>query len=147
VQLPLDWLATEEIAVDGCDGPLDYLAPEPLRADRANRERGQPRYYSVLVDEIHFSPLSDAERSVRLTYYARLNLSDAQPTNWLLTHHPDIYIYGALVLSAPLLYQDERVPMWQSIYAPKFDALKTNDRIAKAGSQSKPLRMRARNLG
>ena len=147
VQLPAGWMAFEEIAVDGCDWPITYLPPEPLREDRAKRARGYPRHYTVITDEIHFSPVSDAERRVTITYYSRLKLTDEAPTNWLLTNHPDLYIYGALVLSAPLLYQDERVPMWQSIYVPRFDSLKTQDRIAKAGSQSKPLRMRSRNLG
>jgi hypothetical protein len=147
VQLPAGWMAFEEIAADGCDWPVEYMPPEPMRDDRRMRAKGAPRHYTVVGDEIQFSPVSDADRQVTITYYSRLKLTDGEPSNWLLTNHPDIYIYGALVLSAPLLYQDERVPMWQSLYLPKLDSLKTQDRIAKAGSQSKPLRMRSRNLG
>lgn len=35
--------------------------------------------------------------------------------NWLLTAHPDIYYYGALVESAPYLHDDERLPMWEAL--------------------------------
>lgn len=151
VELPIDWLEAEEIALESGDGrPLDYVPPEQLRAIRANGGTGGvPRYYAQVAQELHFAPGSDADTRVIMTYYARLALSDAEgfTTNWLLEKHPDLYLYGALVLSAPLLYQDERVPMWKSVYEPRLESLKISDARAKAGSRSRPLRMQSRNLG
>jgi hypothetical protein len=40
-------------------------------------------------------------------------LAAGNPTNWLLQNHPDIYLYGALVESAPFLKDDERIPVWK----------------------------------
>lgn len=36
--------------------------------------------------------------------------------NWLLTAHPDIYLYGTLVESAPYLRDEERLPVWEQRY-------------------------------
>lgn len=36
--------------------------------------------------------------------------------NWLLTAHPDIYLYGTLVELAPYLKDDARVPVWEQRY-------------------------------
>jgi hypothetical protein len=35
-------------------------------------------------------------------------------TNWLLTQHPDLYLYAALVESAPYLKDDERIALWRA---------------------------------
>jgi predicted transcriptional regulator len=35
-------------------------------------------------------------------------------TNWLLTEHPDVYLYAALVESAPYLGDDARLTLWRS---------------------------------
>ena len=79
VQLPAGWMAFEEIASDCVDQPIEYLPPERLREDRANRAKGAPRYYTIVTDEIQFSPVSDAERTITITYYARLKLSEDDP--------------------------------------------------------------------
>lgn len=36
--------------------------------------------------------------------------------NWLLTAHPDVYLYGTLVESAPYLKDDARVAVWEQRY-------------------------------
>ena len=43
-------------------------------------------------------------------------LGGAVTTNWLLTAHPDIYLYGTLLESAPYLKDDARVVVWQTEY-------------------------------
>lgn len=39
-------------------------------------------------------------------------LSITNPTNWLLTNYPAIYLYAALEQSAPYLKDDQRLPIW-----------------------------------
>ena len=46
-------------------------------------------------------------------------LSDADPTNWVLSDYPNLYLYGSLLHSAPFLKDDMRLGMWQG----KFDQL------------------------
>jgi len=49
-------------------------------------------------------------------------LSTTDP-NWLLTTHPDIYLYGALVEGAPHLRDDERVVMWESLLQQRIEEM------------------------
>lgn len=44
------------------------------------------------------------------------SLSGSNTTNWLLTAHPDVYLYGALVESQPYLMNDVRIPVWTQIF-------------------------------
>jgi hypothetical protein len=41
------------------------------------------------------------------------SLSDASPTNWLLTNHPDAYLFAALVEAGPYLADDKLLTIWE----------------------------------
>ena len=43
-------------------------------------------------------------------------LSTSNPSNGLLTRHPDLYLYAALAESAPFYQHDERLPLWEQRY-------------------------------
>lgn len=60
-------------------------------------ETGCPRFWSLDGDKIVLDrPLSTAE-SFRFRYQERFALSNANPTNWLLSNHPDVYLAASLV--------------------------------------------------
>ena len=50
-------------------------------------------------------------------------LTDLAPTNWLLTKHPDVYLYGALLESAPYTKEDERINVWGAGLTTVIDGL------------------------
>jgi hypothetical protein len=54
--------------------------------------------------------------------------------NWLLTAHPDIYLWGTLSASAPYIGNDARLATWQTLYAQAVLAARTIDRQRKVGS-------------
>ena len=59
------------------------------------------------------APTPDGTYPVKFEYVATVpSLTTAAPTNWLLTKHPDVYLYGSLKASAPYLRDDPRVQMW-----------------------------------
>lgn len=43
-------------------------------------------------------------------------LSDGNTSNWLLTNHPDVYLYGALLEAQPYLMDDARIATWAQIF-------------------------------
>jgi hypothetical protein len=60
---------------------------------------GRPRYWSIDGTNIDFDcPLSGAY-PFRFRARTRFALSDAAPTNWLLTNHPDVYLAATLLWS------------------------------------------------
>lgn len=55
-----------------------------------------PGYYAISGSDMIFGPTPDADYDIVYTYYASIPaLSDAEPTNWLLDAHPDLYMAGA----------------------------------------------------
>lgn len=77
---------------------------------------GQPACWAIDGGNIAFERPADQAYSMTLRMLKAFALSDAQPTNWLLTNHPDLYLYGALIESAPYLRDDSRTTVWQSLF-------------------------------
>lgn len=77
----------------GRDTDVKYRTPEqmPLRNLTAI-----PLFFSVTT-QLEFDSTPDQAYTVEMQYIKKLSpLSDANPTNVILTDHPDVYLYGAL---------------------------------------------------
>jgi hypothetical protein len=105
---------------------------------------GVPKYYSIVGNQLEFLPVPGDSYTAEMVYYAKLTpLSNTNPTNWLLTKHPDIYLYGALIQTAPYLKDDERVGTWANLYERGLgDVAVSAERAMFAGSTIK-IRTRA----
>ena len=145
VSLPSDFLEAENISLSSTTPPgaLSVVTPEILdRKYPENYVTGQPRVYTVLGDKVLFGPTPDAVYTVSLDYYQRFAALSVTPTNWLLTNHPNIYLFAALAEGAPYLMEDERAPLWESKYQADVQKLQQMDDAAlRSGSA-----MRVRTL-
>jgi len=93
---------------------LSYITPEIMYRIRAGSTSGKPNSYTIVGDNILFGPTPDGAYDYSMTYYKAFDaLSDAAPTNWLITNAPDLYLYGALLQAEPFLMNDERVALWE----------------------------------
>jgi len=57
-----------------------------------------------------------AEAKLQRKFVDVTTLTTQNTTNWLLTSHPDIYLYGALVEATPYIKDDPRIPIWVENY-------------------------------
>lgn len=139
--LPDDWLQT--ISLRHSDGTeIRQVGVTEMAELKATARSGKPAYYRVEAGRLEVYPTPNAGYDVDLVYYARIEaLSDAASTNWLLTNHPDILLYGSLLQSAPYLNDDQRVSVWGSLYAAALQSVQLD---SEAAQFSGPLRMRVR---
>ena len=72
----------------------------------------QPRYFTVFGDEIEIAPTPDAAYTIEMVYRKNIPPLAANDTNWLLVLAPDLYLYGALLESAPYIKEDGRIQIW-----------------------------------
>jgi|TARA_R110000751_G_scaffold179783_1_gene286142 hypothetical protein len=78
----------------------------------------RPVLYSIVGDSFKFRPTPNEAYSLELDYWAKFTpLSDAAPSNWILTNNPDAYLFGSLLAAAPFLGEDARMGMWQQGYS------------------------------
>jgi len=103
---------------DSARGAIEITTPERLAEKKSDLgPSGIPRYAAVMSDgtELGFAPVPNDSFTAKIVYIAGLTLlADDSDTNWILDSHPDLYLYGALVESAPFLRDDERIAVWKA---------------------------------
>jgi len=148
-QRPTDWLETIRLWVTGSGTTNLQLSSMATMADRreaAEDAGGAPKYYAHVEDDIELYPSPDDTYTLGILYYQKIPaLSDSNTTNWLLTNHPDVYFYGALLHSAPYLQEDARITVWAQLYSAAVANLNAeSDRAKMSGSG---LKLKIRGLG
>jgi len=117
VALPADfygikaiWLDTDPKAV------LEPLSLQELRMHWASSQTGVPRNYAVQADAtLALGPAPDSAYDLELVYWTKIPaLSDSQTSNWLLTGHPDIYLFGCLVEAEQFMVNPDSTVSWKA---------------------------------
>lgn len=143
--LPADWLETIRITMDGSPiRVLTQISLDDLTRYRTavNDTTDAPIYFAHNGTDIELFPTPSTSYTGEITYYAKITaLSADGDTNWLLTNHPDLYLYGALVHTAPYLKDDARIAVWAGLLAQSMTEIEDESNAARFGS---PLRMRMR---
>jgi len=119
-------------------GPISMTTADQIPLMKARHgDSGVPQYAAITAGSLRFAPEPDATYSLRMTYWQKVtSLSDTVTTNWLLTEHPDIYMYGALVESAPYLKDDQRMLLWKGELEKRVLALEASNERALFGGGS-----------
>jgi hypothetical protein len=104
---------------------IDFCALDNLPDTRPT---GRPCAYGIRGREMPLYPIPDAEYILNMTYYAEIPpLGDRQPANDILLRSPDLYLYGALVASAPYARSSVPVELWEAFYVKASQSLSESD--------------------
>jgi hypothetical protein len=106
----------------------DMLQMRQLNSDTG----GRPTHYAHIGEQLEVFPTPNGSYSVELLYYQKIPaLSDANTTNWLLTDYPDVYLYGALLQATPYIENDQRMPVWERMYAAAIGSINAESKKAR----------------
>lgn len=74
------------------------------------------------------APTPDQDYPIEILYYELPVLLDENTqTNWLTQYAPNLLLYATLLEASPFLKNDERIPVWQTMYASAAQALQGED--------------------
>ncbi len=114
------------------------------RKRKSSNVSGSPAYYAITAGEIEVYPVPDSSYNTELYYYGSVAaLSDIVATNWILTYHPDVYLYGSLMHTAMYLKDDARLQGWASLYQQSIDAINRDGETAKFGGSGRRMKIRS----
>jgi len=128
ISLPDDFQTMRRVRLSSVEGKprLQFLAgtqADELRYATAN-VGGRPLYFTILGDEMELLPSPDAGYTIEMVYRQFIPaLTSLNTSNWLLTLAPDIYLYGALLESAPYMKEDARINTWGAGFKLAIDGL------------------------
>jgi hypothetical protein len=135
-ELPPGFIEAVRFHLDVDERPIELTTPLSLQQRRlaASDTAGRPQFYSIVAGQIEVLPTPDVSYSGELYYYKKIDpLSSELASNWALQYYPDVYLYGALVHSAPYLSDDGRTTVWASLYKNAIDGINANNEKAKYG--------------
>lgn len=144
--VPSDFVSPVRFQVGTTDAPMDPISIQDMHDRRAanNDNAGTPCYYALAGDEFEFLPTPTSALTATLLYRASIPaLSDSNTSNWVLENAPDVYLYGALIHSAPYLVEDARVATWGALYSQALSQLNRQGEAGKFGGAGKRKRVRA----
>jgi hypothetical protein len=147
--VPADWMETIRFHVkDNGTSPLNLISRASMADKRASNEdaSGTPTHYTHADGQFQFYPTPSATGNTELLYYPKTTaLSSSNADNWLLLEAPDVYLYGALLHSAPYLGEDERVAIWAQMYGAAVARL--NEVSDKSRFSGSGLKLKIRGMG
>jgi hypothetical protein len=87
--------------------------PEKKLRYQKSPTNGEPYAYSISNRIDYDCPAADTY-ALTMKYLKRWNIA-ATTTNWLLTNHPDAYLYASLEAAELFIMNDERLPTWKAL--------------------------------
>ena len=114
---------------------LKYITPSNMFDIKAGSTTARPRVYTIQSDDasetLRFGPAPDTSYTGYLSYYKSFTpLSDTATSNYILTSHPAIYLYGSLYHAANFLggIDPQQVQQWFQMYVASLERCENNDK-------------------
>lgn len=114
---------------------VEYITPANLFKTKGSSTSGLPRVYSIESDDatesFRFAPTPDTSYTGYLQYYKAFdNLSDSVASNYILSAHPAIYLYGSLYHASNFLggIDPNQTAQWMNMYSMALERCENNDR-------------------
>ena len=116
---------------------LEYITPHNLFEIRGGSRSGRPRSYTIEADneteQFRFGPSPDTTYTGYLSYYKNLeslSSSSANSSNYILSNHPGIYLYGSLYHASNFIggIDPEQKQNWLQMYIAALERCENNDK-------------------
>ena len=143
VTVPTGFLAVRSFFIlqSSVKYPLEYITPHNLFEIKGGSRTGRPIAYTIESDDetekFRFGPSPDTSYTGKLSYYKSFTtLSDSNTSNWMLTNHPAVYLYGSLYHAANFLggVEPQQVQNWLAMYSTALERVENNDQQDSFGS-------------
>jgi hypothetical protein len=138
VPIPADWLEFENLSIitsGGSQRQLTYVPVEHMDSKYDSAYVGLPAIYTLEGDSLLLAPTPDSAYSIDAIYYARLPSIITNGTNWLLTSHPNIYLFACLAEVFLYTQNPDQIQLFSQRYSEGLQQLQVqDDRASHSGS-------------
>jgi len=119
--------------------PVTYISPQ-LIYTQYSEKTSRPNWYTVRQTNVEFEQLPDVIYTIKFNYLKKWDIA-TDTTNWLLTEYPDIYLYGALLTSAPYIRDKSILATWKGLFDEAMNELDELDRRTKDDAELSTLEL------
>ena len=93
---------------------------------------GYPEYWAIDAQAIALDKLAGDAYTFDFRYSGNLLLNDANPTNYVLTNDPDLYLFGALVELHKYAMNEQEADSWEARFQFSLDQANSNENDTRA---------------
>jgi hypothetical protein len=116
-----------DVSANSVTSPLALFLIDPSSSDETELTQkadgtfpydatsGRPRFWAMDGTNVNFDCPLDAAYTFRFRIRQRYALSDASPTNWLLTNHPDVYLLASLLWGGIYIKDGDQAQAFKSL--------------------------------
>ena len=101
-----------------------------------NETPNRPQYWAIDGQTIRFQCPANASYPLKFRYSQLFELSDGNPTNYVLTDFPDVYLFGALFEAADYTFDDNSAMKWNAKF---LDAVQRCNNQEASNNKNVPL--------
>lgn len=116
ISLPSDFQSMRRVRLSNVTGKpcLEFKSGTQMDEYRfaTSDVAARPCYFTVFGGELELAPTPDAAYAIEMVYRQTIPPLASNGGNWLLTMAPDVYLYAALLESAPYIKEDARIQTW-----------------------------------
>jgi hypothetical protein len=127
ISLPSDFQSMRRIRLSSVEGKPNLIFMSGTQMDEFRysdaNTAGRPLYFTIFGSEMELAPTPDQNYTIEMVYRVNVPALASNSTNWLLTLAPDLYLYGALLESAPYIKEDGRIQTWALGFSSALDSL------------------------
>lgn len=129
VTLPADFLEMRSVYFNSNPlTTLEYQSPDLFSRNGFNDTSGTSVYFTIIGNELHFSPDPDSTDTVQILYYAKpAYLSDSNLTNVWTDNCMDAILYASLAEGSVYLMDNESAQRWAALYDRGLSAIRTSN--------------------
>lgn len=116
---------------------LQFLPQAMMNTVHADGATGKPEHYTVSGSVFQLGPRADQTYSATLVYYLKVPaLSGSNTTNWMLTSHPDAYVYGVMSELAGFAKDWAAAEKWTGAMYAVIDEIKKSSGLDSYGGDA-----------
>ena len=121
---------------------LTYMDPD-TQTQYYDATAGAPKFFAIVGTDFRFAPVPNTTTTATLVYYTGLTTvsTGGAAVNWLLTAHPDVYLYGSLLEMAGYIQDDPRIQLWMTAYRIAVNQVKRQGARERWGGNSMAVRV------
>jgi len=142
--LPADYLQYRRVVQTSSPRrELEYIAPGAAEQQYPSRASGPGCHFTIIGASLYTFPL--VANSCELTYYAAVpELTALQPTNWLMTKHPGVYLRASLMQAAEYIKNDGEFQKQALLLRSLISGMNRSDQMANQAKAGLTFRRRVK---
>jgi hypothetical protein len=133
VALPSDYLSWRRVTWTGqTRRELQYVHPSYFQGSYPSQPIDIPALFTIEGNKLEIMPIDGTP--LEFDYYQSIPSIITGSTNWLMTSHPDIYLFGSLVEAELFGVNDDRALTWKARRDELFEEITMRDRQTRGPS-------------